>query len=96
MGPRAASTITTISSPPLATCLQGVEAKDTFTPPPFDNTFPYNDIIDWHMDHSPNHRYATLTPCDAVEGGKVMADVTYSERESRVNRGQFVLFTRTN
>ncbi|KAF8575757.1 acetyl-CoA synthetase-like protein [Ramaria rubella] len=76
---------TPISSPHLATCLQGVKVKDTFTPPPFDNTLPYNDLIDWHMDHSPNHRYATLTPCDAVDGGKVMADVTYAELGEKVH-----------
>ncbi|KAF8577172.1 hypothetical protein K439DRAFT_1639930 [Ramaria rubella] len=70
---------TTICSTHLATYLKGVKVKDTFTPPPFDNTLPYHDL-NWHMDHGPNHRYATLlAPCDAVDSRRRHSSISWQK-----------------
>ena len=60
------------------TCLQGQDVKDTFKHPPLDGSTLCNEMIDWHMEYSPNHPFALMTP-DGEEGGVILENLTYTE-----------------
>lgn len=66
---------------------QGKSLKD-FKSPPLDFSLPIHALLDWHLEHSPNAKYAVLTPYIAGAGtgvgeeeGKVLESVTYRECE---------------